>query len=195
MRITISGTLGSGKSTVAKLLSERLKYKYYTTGGFMRDIAAKRHITLMELSKLAETDYSIDKEVDDYQVKLGKEEDNFILEGRLGFHFIPTSVKVFLKCTPTIATARILKELKEGKNAQRKNEGLGTNWDTVLTNLTQRRESEHKRYTELYKVDYENESNYDLIIDTSDATPEEVCDRIIAFAKRKSRIRKGRKRI
>ena len=62
----------------------------------MREIAAKRGITLLELSKLAETDRSIDKELDNYQIQLGKDEDNFIIDARLGWHFIPDSIKIFL---------------------------------------------------------------------------------------------------
>ena len=42
MKITISGPIGSGKSTVSKILAAKLGYKHYSIGGFMRDIAKKR---------------------------------------------------------------------------------------------------------------------------------------------------------
>ena len=99
MIITISGALGSGKSTVAKILVQKFNLKHYSTGDFMREIAVKRGITLLELSKLAETDKSIDEELDERQIKLGEEEDNFIIDARLGWHFIPNSIKIFLDVT------------------------------------------------------------------------------------------------
>ena len=41
MHITITGRLGSGKSTVAKLLVEKHGYTYYSTGNIMRELAQK----------------------------------------------------------------------------------------------------------------------------------------------------------
>jgi len=41
MILTITGDLGSGKSTVAKLVSEKLKLKYYSTGSIFRKIACR----------------------------------------------------------------------------------------------------------------------------------------------------------
>ena len=43
--ITISGMLGSGKSTVAKLLAQKLGYEYYSTGNAQREIAKKKAMT------------------------------------------------------------------------------------------------------------------------------------------------------
>ncbi|MGV8168920.1 MAG: (d)CMP kinase, partial [Candidatus Nanoarchaeia archaeon] len=163
MKITISGTLGSGKSTVGKMLAEKLGYKYYTTGGFMRDMAEKRGITLKELSAVAEKDPLVDKEIDDYQINLGKKEDNFILEGRLGYYFIPSSTKIFIKCSDEIAAERVLKEFNEGSVA-RKKEGLVANKETILSDLRKRRESERKRYKELYNINHDDESNFDFVV-------------------------------
>ena len=91
MIITISGIAGSGKSTVAKLLAKKLNYKHYSIGDFMREIAKQRKTTLLELSKEAEKDSSIDKELDQKQIELGKTQDNFVIDSRLGFHFIKNS--------------------------------------------------------------------------------------------------------
>ena len=62
--ITITGQLGSGKSTVSKMLAERLKWQYYSTGMAQRTIAKKRGITTVELNRLAIIDPSIDHEID-----------------------------------------------------------------------------------------------------------------------------------
>ena len=52
--ITISGMLGSGKSTVAKILAQKLDYGYYSTGNAQREIAQKRGLTTLELNQLAD---------------------------------------------------------------------------------------------------------------------------------------------
>ena len=52
MRITISGKAGSGKSTVAKLLSEKLNLRHYSIGDLMRAIADEKGLNLLELNKI-----------------------------------------------------------------------------------------------------------------------------------------------
>ena len=174
MIITISGALGSGKSTVAKILVEKFNLKHYSTGDFMREIAAKRGITLLELSKLAETDRSIDKELDNYQIQLGKDEDNFIIDARLGWHFIPDSIKIFLDVNDEEAAKRIFKE-------GRTDEKYNTDLNATLENIKNRRASEIKRYQDYYNQNYYDHDNYDLVVDTTNIPAEEVAEKIIKF--------------
>ena len=174
MIITISGALGSGKSTVAKILVQKFNLKHYSTGDFMREIAAKREVTLLELSKLAETDRSVDKELDDYQIKLGKDEDNFIIDARLGWHFIPNSIKIFLDVTDEEAAKRIFKE-------GRTDEKYNTDLNATLENIKNRRASEIKRYLDYYNLNYYDHNNYDLVVDTTEIPAEEVAEKIIKF--------------
>jgi len=174
MIITISGALGSGKSTVAKILVQKFNLKHYSTGDFMREIAAKRGITLLELSKLAETDRSIDKELDNYQIQLGKEEDNFIIDARLGWHFIPNSIKIFLDVTDEEAAKRIFKE-------GRTDEKYNTDLNATLENIKNRRASEIKRYQDYYNLNYYDHNNYDLVVDTTTIPAAEVAEKIIKF--------------
>ncbi|MBT6774752.1 AAA family ATPase [Candidatus Woesearchaeota archaeon] len=178
MIITISGALGSGKSTVAKILVQKFNLKHYSTGDFMREIAAKREVTLLELSKLAETDRSVDKELDDYQIKLGKDEDNFIIDARLGWHFIPNSIKIFLDVTDEEAAKRIFKE-------GRTDEKYNTDLNATLENIKNRRASEIKRYLDYYNLNYYDHNNYDLVVDTTEIPAEEVAEKIIKFIEEK----------
>ena len=105
MIITVGGKAGAGKSTAAKNIAKKFGLKHYSSGDFMRQLAKERNITLLELSKLAEKDGSIDTEIDNRQIELGKKEDNFVIDGRLSAYFIPNSIKIFLDC-------RIRKEQK-----------------------------------------------------------------------------------
>ncbi|MFA6072673.1 MAG: cytidylate kinase family protein [Candidatus Woesearchaeota archaeon] len=184
MKITISGTLGSGKSTVGKLLAKELNYNYYYTGGITRNMAEKKGMTLLEFTKLRETHPEINLEIDEYQRKIGEKENNFVIDGHLGFHFVPDSIKIFLKCDLQTATTRILKSLKEG-NKQRITEGLETNHDKIINSLEQRHATEVKQYVELYNVDIDDESNFDIVIDTSNISPEEICKNILTIIKNK----------
>ncbi|MBI4980115.1 cytidylate kinase family protein [Candidatus Woesearchaeota archaeon] len=176
MIITISGALGSGKSTVAKLVAQKLNLKHYSTGDFMREIAIKRDLTLLELSKLAEKDPSVDKELDERQIRLGKKEDNFIIDARLGWHFIPHSVKVFLDVTDEEAARRIFAE-------RRADEKYNTTLKKTLENIKRRKESETKRYRQYYGVNYFDLKNYDLVVDTTKLTAVQAAEKIGRFVR------------
>ncbi|NUM42573.1 MAG: AAA family ATPase, partial [Leptospiraceae bacterium] len=96
MIISISGAHGSGKSTVAQMLAKKLFWPRYYIGGLRREAAKKRGLTLAEYNALGETDPTTDTEVDEYQRQLGLSSDNFIIEGRTSWYFIPHSFKVYL---------------------------------------------------------------------------------------------------
>ena len=97
MIITISGKPGSGKSTIAKIIAKKLNLRYYSMGDIQRQIAKEKNITINELGKLEEKSDEIDKQIEEKQENLGKDEDNFILDSRLGYHYIPNSLKLFLQ--------------------------------------------------------------------------------------------------
>lgn len=159
MIITISGTAGSGKSTVAKALAKELGLKHYSTGDFMREMARKRGMTIIELNKLGEKDQSIDKELDERQIKLGRNEKNFVIDGRLSFYFIPNSIKIFLD-------ADIEQRAKRIFNDKRKTENNLTLKET-LENIKERQESEIERYEKYYGLNPYKNKHYDILIDTT----------------------------
>ena len=107
MIITISGVPGSGKTSVAKILSEKLSMPYYSMGGLRAKLDEERKISIDELNAIGEIDPTTDTSVDEYQRTLGKTTDNFIVEGRLSWHFIPHSIKIFLSCDLDEAAKRI----------------------------------------------------------------------------------------
>lgn len=178
MIITISGKAGSGKSTIAKIIAKKLKLKHYSSGDFMRKIAEEHNLTLIELSKLAEKEIWVDKELDDRQIKLGKKEDNFIIDGRLSWYFIPKSTKIYLDVTPEIAAKRIY-----GDKKNRTNEGF-TSFNDLIKKIKERTNSEKKRYKKYYNLDYHNKKHYDLVIDTTKIDIDKVVKKIIEFVKK-----------
>ena len=180
MKITISGEPGSGKSTIAKLLAKKLNLKNYSAGDFMREMAKERGITLMELSKQAETDQSIDKEIDERTKKLA-EQDGFVIDSRLAFYFIPDSIKIFLKVEPAEAARRIFE-------AKRPDEKQNTTVEATKESMQKRVESERKRCEQYYGFDYLDVSKYDLIVDTTNKNQEQICDEIVTALTEKGKI-------
>jgi len=173
MIITISGSPGAGKSTVAKLVAKKLKLKYYSIGILLRNLARKRKISLLEISKLAEKSPKIDRKLDDAQIKLGKR-DNFVLDSRLGYHFVPGSIKIFLDVNDEEAGRRIF---ADKRGVERENTSL----KKTIENIKKRKKSEILRYKKYYGINPFDKRRYDLVIDTAGLTPEEAAERVIRF--------------
>jgi len=169
--ITITGDLGSGKSTVSKLLQERLNYDYIYTGKIQRMIAERNNMTTMELNKYSETHPEIDREIDSTFQSLNNSS-HLIVDSRMAWFFIPQSFKVYLETDLMVAINRI------SADSQRINECYSSK-EEAAHQITARKESENKRYMELYGVDSTDLSHFDLVIDTSTISPEQVAEKII----------------
>jgi len=83
LKITISGPPGSGKTTVAKILSEKLKIKLISAGSVFRQLAKEKGMSLEDFSRLAEINPEIDILIDKMQREMAEREKNAIIEGRL----------------------------------------------------------------------------------------------------------------
>ena len=177
MIITIAGDLGSGKSTVSKMLAKDLGYKHYSSGDFMRSLAKEKGIAFHELTEIAKTDEGkIDKEIDERQKKLGEEEDNFVIDGRLAWHFIPHSLKIYIGVDEAEGAKRIYE-------AKRESEPETTSIQKTIELNKERLESESIRYRKYYGIDRDDMSNYDLLIDSTDLSAEQVKEKIKEFLK------------
>lgn len=173
MIITISGSIGSGKSTVGKLLQESLDYNYLSTGAIQRKIAASMGLTTLELNHRSDKDPSIDQKIDSYTRALSDSDEDYIVDSRLAWHFIPSSYKVFLLCDDTEAAKRIFNDKDRVSGVTTKDEAA------LLLKIKERRTSERERFLAKYEIDYEDLSNYDQVIDTTYFLPQEVMKMII----------------
>lgn len=176
MKITISGRPGSGKSVVAARVAEALGLRHVSAGDFMREMAAERGMSILELSRSAETREEIDREIDARTVRLGEESNDFVMDARLGWHFLPESLKVFLEVEPEVAARRIYE-------AQRGAEHENVDLEATVRAIESRMSSETRRYQGYYGIDYGDHRHYDLIVDTSDKTIQDVAGLIIDHAK------------
>ncbi len=165
-KISLAGDLGSGKSTVAKILVDSLGAVYYSTGAIVRSIAEKRGMTIGELNVYMETHPEIDHEIDDGLKALSDSEEFLIIDSRMAWHFTRGTFKVYLSADPETSALRIMNANREGEHAATLEESVR---DTKM-----RRESEKKRYMLQYGVDIKNLLNYSLVIDTTHASPDEI---------------------
>jgi cytidylate kinase len=179
MKITISGMLGSGKSTIAKVLAKKLHLKHYSSGDFMRQMASERGITLAELSKIAENDPEIDKEIDQRQINLGKNQDKFIIDGRLSWKFIPDSIKIYLDVSPEESARRTFNDKKETRKTEK-----FSSIKELAKQIEERKKSEIKRYKKYYGVNHHDKKHYDLYLDTTKMTIKEEVDYLLKKIKK-----------
>lgn len=174
MRIAISGVPGSGKSTVAKIVADKLQLPYYSIGKFMRELAEEKGISLADLHALAESDSSIDQMIDEKQKYLDSNVTDFVLDSRLGWHFVSNSYNIFLDCSLEESMRRIFIANRSGESA--------STIDEVKALVLQRRISESQRYLKYYGIDYTLPVHYRLCIDTTDKVIDSTSAAIIENA-------------
>ena len=91
VKISLAGDLGSGKSTVGKILAPLFGAEIYSTGTIQRGIALQMGMSTLELNRYMETHPEIDGMIDDGLRALEKEEKNLIIDSRMAWHFVPSS--------------------------------------------------------------------------------------------------------
>jgi cytidylate kinase len=162
--ITISGGPGSGKTTIAQLLEKQLKIPYVYAGALFREMANKYNMSLEEFGRYCEAHPDIDQQLDEYQIQVLRK-GNVILEGRiagwLAYQNKIPATKILIHADLTTRTQRIVKR-EQGAIEKRKKE------------IQIREKSEKKRYMTYYNIDVDDRSIYDIIIDSSKMSPEEI---------------------
>jgi len=171
-KISLAGDLGSGKSTVSKILIPRLGAEYYSTGAIVRAIAEERGMTVVELNRYMEDHPEIDHEIDEGVARLAELPKPLIIDSRMAWHFTKGTFKVYLSTDIETSALRIMGANRKGEHS--------ASLEATVADTKARRESEIKRYSEQYGVNIKDLSNYDLIVDTSFASPEEIAERIIS---------------
>lgn len=170
-KISLAGDLGSGKSTVSKIIIARTGAEYYSTGTVCRRMAAEHGMTIDEFNRYMETHPETDKLIDDGLCALSDDPRSLIIDSRMAFHFVKGTFRVYLTTDPMVSAARILADKRAGES-----------FDTVeetAKRVSARRASENFRYFEKYGVHIMDMQNYDLVLDTTDISPEAVADIIL----------------
>lgn len=176
MKITVSGLPGSGTTTLSKNLQKASGFDYIYAGKIFREMAKKKGLSLEDFSKLTERDTFFDTSLDRQIMSFADAHENCIIEGRLSGWFAHREkskdyIKIWLTAPIQVRLERI---------AQRENETL----DIASKKVEMREKSEAKRYKSIYNIDISDFSIYDLIVETSDKTPEETLKFVLNELKR-----------
>lgn len=171
MHISITGKLGSGKSTICQLIRERYGYEIFSTGSIQREVARERGISTLELNRLMKLDHSLDDQIDATTTRLSRERknDKLIFDSRMAWHFAEDTFKIFLTVDPLVAAQRVMAN-------QRDAEERYASVEEARDMLVERSRVEQARFLELYGVDYYDFNNFNLVVDSSTRTPGEIVD-------------------
>ena len=166
--VTLSGDIGGGKSSVARILKASLGFQLISAGGIQREIAASMGLTTLQLNEWSAKDRSVDDKIDSHTKWLGETSDRIIVDSRLAWHFISAAYKVFLSVDPMVGAERVFE-------ASRSDESHGSLAEALENNLARTR-LEAVRYRTLYGIELRDYRNYDLVVDTSYVSPQTVAD-------------------
>jgi len=169
--ITVSGLPGSGTSTACRLLGGWSGLPHVNAGQIFRQLAEEAGVSLAEYGRQAEEDFRIDRRLDARMVAAARELGQVILEGRMtGWmavrHGLP-AFKIWLEASAQARAARI-----SGRDKQP--------LALALAEMTEREQSETRRYREIHGIDIADLSIYDLIVDTEGRSAKRVAGEIIA---------------
>ena len=172
-KISLTGEPGSGKSTVCKLMEERLgDVEVVSVGRLQRSMAGEMGMTTVEFNKYMEAHPEIDLKLDDmvkaYDGVTGR---NILFDSRLAWNFVPSAFSVYVTIDLFEAATRVYKACRadEGYSSERE----------AAEKLNARRNSEVLRYHEYYGLNIKDLFNYDLVVDSTSVSPEEVRDIIL----------------
>ena len=167
--VTIGGLPGSGKTTVARILAEKLHLEYVNAGDLFRGLASKKGLTLEEFGLFAEKNPSVDQTIDRKIVEIAKK-DNVILEGRLSGAMCERggikAIKVWLEAPLKVRAQRV---------AEREQKAF----DTALAEIQVREKSEWDRYYQIYNLDLNDLTIYNAVIDSAPINAQEVAETIM----------------
>jgi cytidylate kinase len=168
IKIAVSGRSGCGNTTVSKMAADALELRFINFT--FRSLAQERGMDLKKVLELAASDDSWDREVDSRQLALAREEGGCVLGSRLAIWMLKEAdLKVYLNADPHTRAQRIVK--REGGTIEE-----------VAAFTAERDRQDHGRYLDLYKIDTDDYSFADLIVETGSLTPQEITDLIVQKA-------------
>ncbi len=180
MILSISGLHGTGKSTIGKLIADKLGIQYYSTGQAFRDLAQEMNMTLEEYSKYVEENPEIDKDLDNKIIGIAKK-GNIIIDSQLSGYILKSvaDFKVLLICPLEVR----IKRMTERDN---------TTYEQKLKETKLREKSELERFKHLYNIDLSDQKEiqhiYDLILNTKNLTVEKIVEKILLTLERNNLI-------
>ena len=170
MLITISGLSGSGKSTAAKGLSERLGIPTVDVGTIFRAMAAKRGMDVVEFGRYVEEHPEIDRELDKAMMRKAKRSGDLILQGRLAGLMTAKeglpAVRIWIDASAKVRASRVARR-------------QGVPFKAAMAEITRRDKDNLDRYRHTYGLDLNDLSVYSIAVQTDNLTLEEVVSSLV----------------
>ena len=168
--ISLAGDLAAGKGAVSEILIKDLNYGIYKNGEYARKLASDMGLDITSFNEYLTEHPEIDLQIEKSASEYAETHDNFIIDARLGWYAVPASFKVYLRVDIDVAAQRAFNDEK------RKSTESFKTVEEQKEDLQKRFKMENERYWNLYHVRKDDMANYDLVIDTTDKTPEEVAE-------------------
>ena len=176
--ISMAGDLGSGKSTVANMICEKLSYPIHKNGDYFRKLGMEMGMSVTEFNEYVKAHPEIDNQIENSARKAADENENLVIDARLGWYAVPESFKVYLTVDINEAARRAFND------PNRKDSERFETLEEQKADLEKRFALENERYFNLYGVHKEDKANFDFVLDTTNIGREEVAEKIIeAFEK------------
>lgn len=173
MHLSITGDLGSGKSTVAKEICRALGYKYLSTGQLQRQLGLERGMDTLTFNKFINNNLEIDDYIDQKLKDINNQSEPYVLDSRLAWHFVTKSFKVYLMAIEEVAAQRVLQD------NSRIGEPLSQDVKTKMAELQERQRIENNRFEINYGIKPSIFRDFDAVVDASTGTISEVTDLIL----------------
>ena len=161
--VAISGLHGAGKTTAAEALAEKLDLRYLSAGMVFREMADEREMDLKEFSDYVEKNPEIDRELDERTAEESKKDDVLIDARLAGWMADEADLKILMIAPLDERVKRIAK--REDRP-----------YDEVMEETVSREDSEKKRFKELYDIDVDDYSVFDLVLNTGKFDKEETLE-------------------
>jgi cytidylate kinase len=171
--ITISGLPGSGTTTVSHLVADALELARVPGGEVFRQLAAEAGMSLAEFGTLAQSQPDIDRELDD-RLEAHAREGGCVIESRLAG---------WIATRAGLAAVRVWVDCDERVRAERVAERDGCTPDQARRDNAARSDLERARYRTVYDIDLDDRSTYELVLDSTNSSPEALADVIVARAR------------
>jgi cytidylate kinase len=157
-----------------------LKVVNYT----FRDLAADIGLSFEEIHERSQQNRSFDYLTDLNQIRLSLQP-KVVVGSRLAAWLVNADLRVWLQASLEERAKRIF----------RREVDKGLTYESVLYRTLQRDEQNRKRYLQLYGIDSNDRSDFDIIINTEKLTAEQVSSLIIAAARWASQNQLDRKNL
>ena len=184
MKFTITGYMGSGKSTICDILRREYNFRIVSAGSIFREMGSKENLNVLDMTrKLSSSDSNeVDKYIDDKikeEASRVRDDENVIFDSRLAWHFLEQTFNIFILVSPYQAALRTyLTRINDDEKY--------ASLEDTIEGLVERRVLENRRYKKIYNVNCEDLSNYDLVIDTSYISALEATEIIMDCYKKKT---------